>query len=335
VKIVRRLLRYLAIAVVALAVSGATYQWFAMRADARRFPMPGERVDIGGRSLHLYCAGSGATTVLLENGLGGNYSQWRPVQTAIAQFARVCSYDRAGIGWSDPADRATRATFVTEDLHRLVVAKNLTPPFVLVGWSAGGVFVRDYLAKYPDGVIGVVFVESSHEQQRDRLGGADDAKKNLAESLRSLDLCRALAWSGAVRLSGVMRKISASMHLPDDLLDEVVAMQNRTDYCAGVEHETVGFDADIAQTDPPRPLGDLPLVVLTRGMKGSAKDMPVPVSQDFLDRADKNWFAMQNELAALSTRASHRTVPNSGHAIPLQAPEVVVAAVRDIIDGHL
>jgi pimeloyl-ACP methyl ester carboxylesterase len=132
-----------------------------------------------------------------------------------------------------------------------------------------------------------------------------------------------------------MRKLSAPLHLPDPLLDEIVAMENRTEYCSGVAHETIGFDADIAQPDPPRPLGDLPLVVLTRGMNSSAKDMPVSVSQEYLDRADKNWFTMQDELAALSTHSSHRIVPNSGHAIPLQAPDAVVAAVRDIIDGRI
>jgi pimeloyl-ACP methyl ester carboxylesterase len=334
-RIAGRILRYLAVLVVVLCIGGATYQWLASVADAKRFPMPGERVDIGGRSLHLYCSGAGPTTVLLEVGLGGDYSQWRLVQRAIAPFARVCSYDRAGLGWSDPSDRATHANFVTEDLRRLVVAKDLTAPFVLVGWSAGGVFVRNYYAAYPDGVIGMVLVESSHEQQRDRLSGPDDAAKSLRDSLRALDLCRALAWSGAVRLSGAMEKIVAPLHLPDDPRDEIVALQNRTDYCAGNEREMRDFDADIAQTDPPRSLGDLPLVVLTRGMKSSAKNMPVPVSQDYLDRADKNWFVMQDELAMLSTRASHRVVPNSGHAIPLQAPDAVVAAVREVIDHRI
>ena len=333
--ILRKVLRYAVIVVVALGAVGATYQWLASRADEQRFPMPGERVGIGGRSLHLYCSGHGATTVLLESGLGGDASAWRPVQAGIAPFARVCSYDRAGLGWSDPSDRPTRASNVTDDLHRLLVAKNIGAPFVLVGWSAGGVFVRNYYATYPDGVIGMVLVESSHEQQRDRLDGPEAAVKALRDSLRSLALCRALAWSGAVRLSGTMAKIQAPLHLSADVGDEIIAMENRTGYCTGVAGETRDFDADISQPDPPRSLGDLPLVVLTRGLKSSAKDMPVPVSQDYLDRADKNWFSMQDELAALSTHAAHRVVPNSGHAIPLQAPDSVIDAVRDIVDERI
>ena len=117
-KLVGKVLRYLAVLLVLLGVGGAAYQWLASSNDAKRFPMPGERVDIGGRSLHLYCTGNGSTTVLLENGLGGNYAAWRLVQHDLSTFARVCNYDRAGMGWSDPSGRPTQADFVSDDLHR-------------------------------------------------------------------------------------------------------------------------------------------------------------------------------------------------------------------------
>jgi pimeloyl-ACP methyl ester carboxylesterase len=197
------------------------------------------------------------------------------------------------------------------------------------------VFVRRYYRDHPDGVIGIVFVDSSHEQQVRRLGEPGDAEQNRRDALRQLDLCRALAWSGAVRLSGAMQQIVAAQHLPDDLAAEVVAMANRTHYCAGVAHEMQGFASDIEQTEPPASLGDLPLVVLTRGLPSSPKDFPMPVSLESLDRMDRNWMTLQNELTALSSRASHRVVSGSGHAIPLQAPDAVVTAVRDIIDGRI
>ncbi len=198
-KILAKVLRYLAVLLVVLGVGGAAYQWSASASDAKRFPMPGERIDIGGRALHLYCSGEGPVTVLLENGLGGNYSAWRLVQPSIAQFARVCNYDRAGLGWSDPSDRATRAEFVSDDLHKLVVAAGLKPPFVLVGWSAGGVFARRYYHDHPDGIIGMVFVDSSQEQQRHRLAEPGDTQKQQREADYELRACRALAWSGLVR----------------------------------------------------------------------------------------------------------------------------------------
>src|SRR5512144_2930587 len=111
-----RALRYLFGFVVVLAIVGALYQFLATARDVERFPMPGERVDIGGRALHLYCTGDGPVTVILENGLGGNYAAWRLAQPSIARFARVCNYDRAGMRWSDPSERPTRAEFVTDDL---------------------------------------------------------------------------------------------------------------------------------------------------------------------------------------------------------------------------
>ena len=96
-----------------------------------------------------------------------------------------------------------------------------------------------------------------------------------------------------------------------------------------------GFETDISHPDPPASLGDLPLIVLTRGRPTSPKDFPTPVSQAELDRVDQSWTTLQNELAALSTRSSHRIAKGSGHAIPIQAPDAVVAAVRDIIDARI
>ncbi len=333
-KILAKVLRYLAAFVIVLGGVGAAYQWLASARDAKRFPMPGERVDIGGRSLHLYCSGEGPVTVLLENGLGGNYSAWRLVQPSIAQFARVCNYDRAGLGWSDPSDRATRAEFVSADLHTLVNAAGLKPPFVLVGWSAGGIFVRRYYHDHPNGIIGMVFVDSSQEQQRHRLAEPGDTQEHQREIEYQLGACRALAWSGLVRASGAMKQTVAPLHMPADLEAEMVAMQNRTNYCSGIAHEMQGFESDVSQSDPPALLGDVPLVVLRRGRASSPKDYPMPVSQADLDQLDQSWITLQNELAALSTHSSHRIARDSGHAIPIQAPELVVEAVRDIVLGR-
>lgn len=330
-----RALRYLFGFVVVLAIVGALYQFLATARDVERFPMPGERVDIGGRALHLYCAGDGPATVILENGLGGNYAAWRLAQPSIAKFARVCSYDRAGLGWSDPPARPTQAEFVTDDLHKLVNAAGLKPPYVLVGWSAGGVFARRYFHDYPDGVIGMVFVDSSHEQQRRRLNDPGNTPQQQRAADNQLMLCRALAWTGAVRASGVMKEMAAPLHMPADLEAEMIAMENRTNYCAGIAHEAHGFESDVSQADPPASLGDLPLVVLTRGRASSAKDFPTPLSQAALEELDRTWLTLQNELAALSTHSSHRIVKDSGHMIPIQAPDAVVDAVRDIIDQRI
>ena len=181
----------------------------------------------------------------------------------------------------------------------------------------------------------MVFVDSSQEQQRHRLAEPGNTEAHRREAEFQLGACRALAWTGLVRALGVMQQMAAPLHMPEDLESTMVAMENRTNYCSGVAHEMQGFEHDVSQADPPASLGDLPLVVLTRGRASSPKDYPTPVSQAQLEQLDQNWTTLQNELAALSTHSSHRVVQHSGHAIPIQAPEAVVGAVSDIVNGRI
>jgi pimeloyl-ACP methyl ester carboxylesterase len=330
----KRLLRWLAglAALVALAVlAGAVWQRVATTRDEARFPMPGTRVDIGGRALHLHCSGQGQPTVVLENGLTANYAAWLLVQGPIASFTRVCSYDRAGMGWSDPSPDPTQAEFVERDLARLVESAHLPPPYVLVGWSAGGVFVRRFQREHAADVAGVVLVDSSHEQQASRLpkppGGDLDAFVR-----GQLQLCSRIAWTGVVRLSGALAEMNTRLSLPESLRAELLALANRTEYCDGVRREMAGFPADLVAQTPPASLGDLPLAVLSRGRPSVPADFGgADVPADFLAEQDRVWASLQAELAALSSRTLHRTLPASGHAIPLEAPDAVVEAVRDVL----
>lgn len=122
-----------------------------------------------GRRMNIYCRGAGSPTVILDAGLGGSLSTWGLVQAPIATRTRACSYDRAGLGFSDAATRPSTAMNIAEDLHALLNAAHVKPPYILVGHSFAGMTVRVYADRYPDDVVGMVIVDGSHEDQSVRV----------------------------------------------------------------------------------------------------------------------------------------------------------------------
>jgi pimeloyl-ACP methyl ester carboxylesterase len=132
-------------------------------------------VDVGGYRLHLYCTGEGSPTVILEAGGGNPWLSWYQVQPQVAQFTRVCSYDRAGLGWSDPSPKPRTTKVIADELHTLLHNAGITAPFVLVGHSLGGLDARMFASQYPSEAVGMVLVDSSHPDQDDRF--PPDAQK--------------------------------------------------------------------------------------------------------------------------------------------------------------
>jgi pimeloyl-ACP methyl ester carboxylesterase len=332
-RMVYRVLIVTGMLIVVATIVGAVYQSAASARDAAGYPMPGQRIDIGGRSLHVYCSGSGTPTVLLENGLAANYTAWQLVQPSIAEFTRVCSYDRAGMGWSDSSPNATQPRFVNADLYQLLTRAEIASPYVLVGASAGGVFVRDYYHQHPSDIVGMVLVDSAHEQQLNRFPHDPQAQRAEGQMQKQIHLCGAFAWTGIVRGIGVLKDLAAK--LPEGIRPASLALSERTGYCGGVEHEMLTFDPNISQSAPPASLGDLPLIVLTHGRAPEAQDFPVAMPEPYLRETERVWRELQNELARLSTRSSQRIVASSGHAISVEAPDTVVQAVRDVIGGDV
>jgi pimeloyl-ACP methyl ester carboxylesterase len=136
------------------------------RAD-QRYPMPGRLVDVGGHRLHIHTVGEGWPTVVLDAGLGESALTWAGIQPEIAKFSRVCSYDRAGMGWSDPGPQPRTYPRIAAELHTLLHNAGEKPPYVLVGHSAGGFTVRLFAQFHPDEVAGVVLVDPSDEEDED------------------------------------------------------------------------------------------------------------------------------------------------------------------------
>ena len=147
------------------ALSGATYQWLATRKELAATPPPGHLVDIGGYRLHLWCTGDGAPAVILDTGLGGSSADWGFVQPDVARFTRVCSYDRAGMGYSDPGPSPRTARRIASELAELLVRSGIGGPVVLVGASIAGFDVRVFASDHPERAAGLVLVDASHEDQ--------------------------------------------------------------------------------------------------------------------------------------------------------------------------
>ena len=156
-----RWLLYPVIAILALASVGGGYQTLREAADAKAYPMPGQLIDVDGHRLHLSCTGSGTPTVVLEPGAGEMSSNLGWIAPAVARDTRVCVYDRAGRGWSEPADTAQDGAQVATDLHTLLQRGHVPGPYVLAGHSFGGLYVLTFAARYPDEVAGMVLVDST------------------------------------------------------------------------------------------------------------------------------------------------------------------------------
>ncbi len=147
-------------------ITGICYQAVNEGLDRRRYPPQGELVDIGGFRLHLNCIGEGTPTVVMDAGGAFSAITWGFVQSEIAKFTCVCTYDRAGLDWSDPSPRKARTSQQSVDeLHLLLTKAGINPPYILVGHSLGGVNIQLYANQFLGDVVGLVLVDSSHKNQ--------------------------------------------------------------------------------------------------------------------------------------------------------------------------
>jgi pimeloyl-ACP methyl ester carboxylesterase len=300
---------------VLLAITGAIYQFISIARDRRDYPMPGQLIDVGGYRMHIDCMGLGTPTVILDSGLGDSHISWRKVQPHIARFTRVCSYDRAGLGYSDSSPRPRTSKDFAQELHILLHNAGIIPPYILAGHSMGGFDVRLYASLYRSEVAGMVLVDSSHPEQQKRLPPA--LNDFDAGWLREQEFFEFTMPFGIPRLLGFcgndaeVRAAECNFHS----LRESVA-----------ELKTIAKSA--AQTASAGSLGNMPLAVLSRDPDSPQCDLP----EDLVKPASDAWRQMQRELAQLSTRGTQVIAKNSGHYIQLDRPDLVIEAIRKIVD---
>jgi pimeloyl-ACP methyl ester carboxylesterase len=311
----RIVVRTLLILVILLAIAGFLYENISEARDRRFNPMPGQLIDVGGFKMHINCSGQGTPAVILDSGLGDSYVSWSKVQPQIAKFTRVCSYDRAGLGYSEASPRRRTSKDMAEELHMLLHNAGISPPYVLAGHSMGGYNVRLFASLYRSEVAGMVLVDASHPEQEKRFPQeVNDLDKTW---LREQEFLTFSTPFGIPRLLGFcgndvrVRAADCNFHSAREGLTVLKL-----------------FPESAAQAATTGSLGNLPLAVLSHDPDAPQPDVPADVVKPMNDA----WARMQDELAHLSSRGTLTIAKNSSHYIQIDRPELVVEAVRNVVD---
>ena len=308
-KLLKRALSWGAGALVLALIAATTLQWLLSHLALERNPAPGEMVVVDGRQVHLLCQGQGSPAVILESGMPGTSLGWASVIEDIASFARVCAYDRAGWGWSEAGPEPRTISTITRELRDLLGTAQVSPPYVLVGHSFGGLIVQVYARRFPDEVAGMVLVDSSHPNLA-RHPGRLDRMGRVAFRLKLL------APLGIARFI-----IDVPSGNPESRPSSVRAMEKEvlatTRSYRAMASELEGLRESLNQAAEDRPrLGRKPLVVLTEGRH----------KMEF-------WHAMQEQFTELSDSSEWQVVDGAGHFIHQDEPEIVVDAIRRAVES--
>jgi pimeloyl-ACP methyl ester carboxylesterase len=315
---VRILLGLLAL-IVLLAASGATYEAIMRAGDAKRYPPPGQLVEVGGHRLHLNCVGQGSPTVVLDAGLGAFSLDWGAVQPQIATTTRVCAYDRAGLGWSEPGPRPRSPEQFAGELHTLLTNAGVEGPYVFVAHSISGKTARLFASQHPDDVAGMVLIDARHESVDDhstpeQIAAEDDQQQ------RFQDMIKWMARFGLVRLLWAPtwpRVLPGSENLSAETRTAIGILQARPQQIETALAEGAARMDSNSLLHTAAPLGDTPLVVVASAQ--SIDHLP-------------SWKEAQETMAGLSSN-SRLIVASSGHAVHFEQPALVVESISQVVDA--
>lgn len=317
--LIRVVLVVVGLVIVALA-GGFVYELISEGQDARRFPAPGQLYSVNGRQLHLWCLGSGSPTVILEASGASSSIQWWPIQEELAEFSHVCSYDRAGFGWSDPSPSELSFEDNARYLKALLSAAEVPGPYILVGHSKGGLYVRTYAQLYPQDVAGMLLLDATEEEAL--FGQFEVVERSVAEAgTQGLQ-----ARFGNLRL--ILRFASGSLpfpFIPEEIRPAFFSELARSDYWKAAARDGDSYHltpAEMRVAGGFGGLGDIPLIVITHG---------IPFTGG-MATLEEGFLESQERLASLSTNSELLVAEKSGHAIMWDEPDLVVDSVRRLVE---
>ncbi len=315
--------------VLALVILGPLLAGLVLKGLAAAIPPPGKLVDVGGHRLHIYCLGvrGDAPPVLIEAGLGMSSSYYHWLQTNLARSTKVCTYDRAGLGWSDPSNRPREPGDVVGQLHTLLDATGFERPFVFAGHSIGAILLREYVARYPEDVAGLAFLDGSHPDQTRALGLENVDQKAATE--QAMKMYRLMVRLGLSRLYDPMLTPVKS-EFPQRIFSELQYTADRSYFDAVLAE----YDGLVPHTNRPRPVddfGDRPTVVIQAGETWDPAMLPEGVDAA---KVAAEWPKLQQATAALSTRGRYAVVRNATH-MSLIHNQTYANQAADLIRGVL
>ncbi len=291
-----------------------------------------------GRRLNLYCVGKGSPTVVFDSAVGGDSSDWGLVQPKIAPSTRACSYDRAGIGFSDAAKRASSSINIVDDLHRLLVAAHIGPPYVMVGHSYGTLNVQLFAARFPAEVAGMVLVDPQPQEW------INDIKRLLPHwqtdefepMIARQRTCVAASLAGFKPGTDLYKKCVdwSDPRFSDSINAAHLRIYSRPAYQRALLSEDENVYGGISEDqvrDGRKGFGAMPLIVLTR----SPNTSPLAPNEtaESRDAIYQAWVQRENEIASLSSRGVNKVIPDTGHFIQLQQPAAVIDAIDQILNA--
>jgi pimeloyl-ACP methyl ester carboxylesterase len=293
----------------------------------RRYAPAGQMVDVGGYRLHMHMEGEGRPKVVLDSGAGGFSLAWELVRPAIAKATRVVAYDRAGLGWSDPSPRPRTADVMAEELHALLTNGNVPGPYILVGHSLGGPVARQFAARHPGEIAGLVMVDSAHEHQAKRF------PKRLIKMFEGMKgmvgIMKLVGRSGIFALIPKLVPSDDLSKLPPQTAEKIRAvLASSRSHVETTIAETLSVIA--GETQPVSTLWDLPLTVISHGELDS-NAIPPSLGPGVREAYERTWQELQVEITGLSTRGRRIVAERSGHNIVFDQPEIVIQSILEMV----